>query len=895
VPAGGRSFAFSFVCHRGELEPKAVLLAASLRRHAPAGCELYATVPRPHQVWGEPAEETLAAFEDLGVTLVEVDAPFGRERAAMANATTLHVPAQADRLVSLDSDILALAPFQDRPLFDADVTIKPVDLETWTHEDETWRRTYRACGLDLPPDRVTTTVSREFRPPNYNAGVKVLRDPRRLAEEWQRCAEALIEVEDQLPFREEFWSNQPALAVAIRRAGFTVAEAGEDLNYPAHLRALPSTGPLPVFCHYHYPRIVRAEPALRLLVRELADDHPLVGRALAGRPGWDSLLRQPRFRARRPKPPRDMLITGISRSGTSYLCHLLHRHSDCVALIDPPELFGALEHQAVPWGVPAYFQETRATIAEGGMVVSKVDGDLPVTDTYPDDVRARYAPSPASADFVLAVKNVRALLARLEAVRPLLDGTRLVLCARDPYDAIASWKRSFEHLREADVHGTAVSRPDNPLLARRDRDELQLIATCTDVAERRARFWAWSARRVLEQRDGAVLVDYDRLVREPSATVAEVTAGLEPGPPPADLEPSDPRRHRELLHDRDREAIGDICLPLARELGLVVRAEPRRRGTQPPSNFALPPVGLMRHVGGARDGAEDEHFINRGHAGSERIRRLLPAGWSFVGKRVLDFGCGCGRTLRHFQPEAEQAELWGCDVHAESIDWVREHIPWVRAFRNEPLPPLPHDDGYFDLIWGLSVFTHLDVDWAPWLLELRRVLADDGLLVLTFLNEEAQRLWQNLSGQEWDEDRVGMITFGTGTPMEKGGPVVFHAPWWIAAHWGRAFEIVELERRGGDHPQGHALLRKRPADLTPAELERPEPGEPRELAAATLQARLSRRELGEARRAAAESEAGLASERDRLFETVEAFRRSRSWRWMRPLRDLRGRLSGSRR
>ncbi|MGY1688890.1 class I SAM-dependent methyltransferase [Geodermatophilus sp. SYSU D01105] len=47
-------------------------------------------------------------------------------------------------------------------------------------------------------------------------------------------------------------------------------------------------------------------------------------------------------------------------------------------------------------------------------------------------------------------------------------------------------------------------------------------------------------------------------------------------------------------------------------------------------------------------------------------------------------------------------------------------------------PPLPFDDGRFDLVLGYSVFTHLPVDHQDaWLAELRRVTRPGGLLLLT--------------------------------------------------------------------------------------------------------------------------------------------------------------------
>jgi hypothetical protein len=51
----------------------------------------------------------------------------------------------------------------------------------------------------------------------------------------------------------------------------------------------------------------------------------------------------------------------------------------------------------------------------------------------------------------------------------------------------------------------------------------------------------------------------------------------------------------------------------------------------------------------------------------DAIIGLLPEGWSFEGKRVLDFGSGPGRTLKEFVPEARAAECWGVDIDAASV------------------------------------------------------------------------------------------------------------------------------------------------------------------------------------------------------------------------------------
>ncbi|MDQ3093045.1 MAG: hypothetical protein M3R46_15595, partial [Actinomycetota bacterium] len=85
---------------------------------------------------------------------------------------------------------------------------------------------------------------------------------------------------------------------------------------------------------------------------------------------------------------------------------------------------------------------------------------------------------------------------------------------------------------------------------------------------------AWSARRLLEHRDGAVLVDHEELVRDPRPCLARVMPGLAPGAPPAGPGPPAAPPQRHVLDDRDREVIGGLCLPLARELGIAVRTDP---------------------------------------------------------------------------------------------------------------------------------------------------------------------------------------------------------------------------------------------------------------------------------------------------------------------------------
>ncbi len=144
-------------------------------------------------------------------------------------------------------------------------------------------------------------------------------------------------------------------------------------------------------------------------------------------------------------------------------------------------------------------------------------------------------------------------------------------------------------------------------------------------------------------------------------------------------------------------------------------------------------------------------------------------------------------------------------------------------------PGLPLANGSLDLIWASSVFTHLTDHWSGWLLELHRLLDEGGILIATFLGDA---MAQPVFGEPWDDERIGMNVSAYEESFDVGGPNVLMSPWWICAHWGRAFDILRIEPSGftgvAGSGQGIIVARKRQIPVTTAELERPEHGEPRE-------------------------------------------------------------------
>jgi SAM-dependent methyltransferase len=98
---------------------------------------------------------------------------------------------------------------------------------------------------------------------------------------------------------------------------------------------------------------------------------------------------------------------------------------------------------------------------------------------------------------------------------------------------------------------------------------------------------------------------------------------------------------------------------------------------------------------------------------------------------LLDFGCGCGRVLRHWAG-LDGPEIHGSDYNERLVGWCAANLPFAKASVNRLEPPLRYVDGQFGLVYAISVFTHLPHDLErAWIDELSRIVASGGLLLVT--------------------------------------------------------------------------------------------------------------------------------------------------------------------
>jgi SAM-dependent methyltransferase len=315
-------------------------------------------------------------------------------------------------------------------------------------------------------------------------------------------------------------------------------------------------------------------------------------------------------------------------------------------------------------------------------------------------------------------------------------------------------------------------------------------------------------------------------------------------------------------------------------------------------DLPLPPRELAARVFAVEGWSDpDLAYEELGAQTKRQIVHLLGDEWSFDGKRVLDFGSGAGRTLRHFAREAGSAEFWAADIDAPSIRWLQENLcPPFHAWQSTHNPPLGLEHESFDLIYAISIFTHLTDNSISWLLELQRLLKPDGILIATFMG---RWISEYFAKEPWIEDRVGMNVLHHNRDWDSGGPAVLMSEWWVREHWGRAFEILQISPEFQNF--SWAVMRKRAVELTTEDIGRPS-DDPREYAAVKHNLRQLQRELEdellfvhELHQQARNEQAAAYERRIRHYEQrLRSYENSLSWKATRPVREVARTLRASR-
>lgn len=547
-----------FIVQRGELELKALLLAWSLRQSHGKHLNLFAACP-DYADWGEIAEATQAALKQLAVKLVHFKPEFAPHYPIGNKVGLLKLLPEDEQGMFLDSDMLSLQRWKPEDLLDGcAVAAKPADLGTWGDEQR-WQQVYSLAGLDLPERRVRLTVSGQLSLPYFNAGVVVASRPEQFGETWLAATRLLHDCDLKIGERYP-WLDQIALPVAMAKQD-DWRGLDEAWNFPAHLRALGTTDVN--LCHYHHPGVILREPRLRHLFRRACKALPYMADLARKHEHWQPLLKHEGMPWLRLPRRRDFLITGIPRSGTSLLCSLLDGQSRWLVVNEPIEVFDLLAQRPDASGLGLMHAQLRERIFRGEPIFNKVDNGKVVSDTALRDERVAYHPQVGSNDFWLGSKNTLVYLAALPMIREL--NWPVVATVRHPLDSLASWRNTFDHLREARVDTFAVANPAFKGWSNAQRAALAEITCQPDAALRRVLLWRLLARVLLDNAHWLKLWRYEDLTTDVAGHVRQFNRIMGYRGKTAYTETRNRRRSRDgdVL---ERQMLGDLCAQELREL-----------------------------------------------------------------------------------------------------------------------------------------------------------------------------------------------------------------------------------------------------------------------------------------------------------------------------------------
>jgi ubiquinone/menaquinone biosynthesis C-methylase UbiE len=175
---------------------------------------------------------------------------------------------------------------------------------------------------------------------------------------------------------------------------------------------------------------------------------------------------------------------------------------------------------------------------------------------------------------------------------------------------------------------------------------------------------------------------------------------------------------------------------------------------------------------------------------------------------IYEWGCGPGRVIRHL-PEVfgRSAEVYGTDYNAETIEWCKQNLPGIQFLLNNLEPPLHFPDNAFDLVYCISIFTHLSPEnGMKWSDELFRVLKPNGILVMTHLGENSYKT-ELLPDEKRKYRDDGVVVRGQYTEGKKRF-LTIHNPSYIEKVLLRRFKILEHHENFPYIPQEYWVVKK---------------------------------------------------------------------------------------
>jgi len=227
-----------------------------------------------------------------------------------------------------------------------------------------------------------------------------------------------------------------------------------------------------------------------------------------------------------------------------------------------------------------------------------------------------------------------------------------------------------------------------------------------------------------------------------------------------------------------------------------------------PDGSPIPPFPLIYKV---TSSSSISWFLRGGELAVQNMSQTLEkTGSSFKDfARILDFGCGCGRVIRHLKT-LTKAELHGTDYNPDLISWCTRNLEFAHFATNQSTPPLNYAEKHFDFIYAISVFTHLPESLQmAWVKELSRILKPNGLLLIT---THGAHYIDRLTPDEQKKFQLGHLIVKRTKHLGTNLCTAFHPEQHVHNHLLKDFKVIDFVPTGmkGAPNQDIYLAQKQP-------------------------------------------------------------------------------------
>lgn len=223
------------------------------------------------------------------------------------------------------------------------------------------------------------------------------------------------------------------------------------------------------------------------------------------------------------------------------------------------------------------------------------------------------------------------------------------------------------------------------------------------------------------------------------------------------------------------------------------------------NGLPIPGPELRKDVAGTSDA---KWFLKGGKLGADTVTTILEKQGIEFGSltSILDFGCGCGRVLRHLG-HYENVQLHGTDINRRGIAWCDANLNFAEFGTNRLSPDTRYRANSFDFIYAFSVFTHLTQELQfLWMKEMRRLLKPEGHFLLTVHGDP---YLDHVPESQKAAYQQGELVITRGEAAGSNNCAAFHPPDFVkgtlAPQFG--FQVVEFIPEGAlGNPKQDAYL-----------------------------------------------------------------------------------------